>query len=238
MPHVSDHVRADFAQLRFNLSGRGHYIFRDGRQMESPQTCILGATMSSALFEVEGPLQTVGVSLLPLGWHALTGLDASEYVDSLFDAADLHPEFAELENTLRLIDDPQVGVDRLWDFLRRHFRRVNSAHRAFVEATGQWLSGDGSPRVETLIESTGLSARQVARLTNRLYGAPPKLLARKYRALRVASLIASSDDDWLDIVGDLFYDQSHLIRELKFFIGLTPHRSELQSLMRISYAVF
>src|SRR3546814_18530753 len=95
--------------------------------MESPQTCILGATMSSALFEVEGPLQTVGVSLLPLGWHALTGLDASEYVDSLFDAADLHPEFAELENTLRLIDDPQVGVDRLWDFLRRHFRRVNSA---------------------------------------------------------------------------------------------------------------
>src|SRR3546814_6728629 len=117
--------------------------------------------MSSALFEVEGPLQTVGVSLLPLGLHALTGLDASEYVDSLFDAADLHPEFAELENTLRLIDDPQVGVDRLWDFLRRHFRRVNSAHRAFVEATGQWLSGDGSPRVETLIETTGLSARQV-----------------------------------------------------------------------------
>src|SRR3546814_5810335 len=87
--------------------------------------------MSSALVEVEGPLQTVGVSLLPLGWHALTGLDASEYVDSLFDAADLHPEFAELENTLRLIDDPQVGVDRLWDFLRRHFRRVNSAPRAF-----------------------------------------------------------------------------------------------------------
>src|SRR3546814_15235589 len=81
MPHVSDHVRADFAQLRFNLSGRGHYIFRDGRQMESPQTCILGATMSPALFEVEGPLQTVGVSLLPLGWHALTGLAASEYVD-------------------------------------------------------------------------------------------------------------------------------------------------------------
>src|SRR3546814_6475020 len=86
---------------------------------------------------------------------------ASEYVDSLFDAADLHPEFAELENTLRLIDDPPVGVDRLWDFLRRHFRRVNSAHRAFVEATVQWLSGDGSPSVETLIETTGLSARKV-----------------------------------------------------------------------------
>src|SRR3546814_11480643 len=125
--------------------------------------------MSSARFEVEGPVQTVWVSLLPLCWHALTGLDASEYVDSLFDAADLHPEFAELENTLRLIDDPQVGVDRLWDFLRRHFRRVNSAHRAFVEATGHWLSGDGSPRVETLLETPGLYARQVARLNKWLY---------------------------------------------------------------------
>src|SRR3546814_16802965 len=99
--------------------------------MESPQTCILGATMSSALFEVEGPLQTVGVSLLPLGWHALTGLDASEYVDSLFDAADLHPDFAELEHTHRLIDDPKVGVRRVGVFLRRHFRGVTSGSSAF-----------------------------------------------------------------------------------------------------------
>src|SRR3546814_17646099 len=110
----SSDLRADFAQLRLNLSGRGHYIFRDGRQMESPQTCILGATMSSALFEVEGPLQTVGVSLLPLGWHAQTGLAASEYVDSLFDDADLHPELDDLENTLRCIDVQLVGVARLY----------------------------------------------------------------------------------------------------------------------------
>src|SRR3546814_19449183 len=50
LPHVSDHVRADFAQLRFNLPGRGHYIFRDGRQMESPRKSICGATCSFAPF--------------------------------------------------------------------------------------------------------------------------------------------------------------------------------------------
>jgi methylphosphotriester-DNA--protein-cysteine methyltransferase len=75
-----------------------------------------------------------------------------------------------------------------------------------------------------LIEATGLSARQVARLTNRLYGAPPKLLARKYRALRVASLIATTEEDWRDTIGDAFYDQSHFIRELKHFVGATPHQ--------------
>src|SRR3546814_16701232 len=103
MPHVSDHVRADFAQLRFNLSGRGHYIFCDGRQMESPQTCILGATMWSAPFEVEGPLQTVGVPLMPLGWLELKGLDAREYVTSLFIAAYIYPEFPVLEKQVLTI---------------------------------------------------------------------------------------------------------------------------------------
>ena len=224
IPYVSDGTRADFAQLRFMLSGVGHYTFHDGRQMDTPGVCMLGPTMSSIHFDVDGPLQTLGVALLPLGWYALTQLDACDHSDSLFDGTTLGSDYHETLGVLRGIDNPAEAVELLWEFLRRKFQPINKATRDFVFAADEWLSGESSPRVEALIEATGLSARQVARLTNRLYGAPPKLLARKYRALRVASLIASSDEDWRDVIGDAFYDQSHFIRELKHFVGATPHQ--------------
>ena len=223
-PYVSDGTRADFAQLRYMLSGRGHYTFHDGRQMDTPEVCMLGPTMSSVHFDVDGPLQTFGVALLPLGWYALTGRDACDHTDSLFDYAAVDPAHADMLDTLRGMDDPDEGVELLWAFLHGQFQPVPKATQEFVKAADHWLAEESSPRVEALIDATGLSARQVARLTNRLYGAPPKLLARKYRALRVASLIATTEDDWRDIIGDAFYDQSHFIRELKYFVGATPHQ--------------
>lgn len=224
LPYVSDQTRADFAQLRFMLSGEGHYTFQDGRQMDTPGVCLLGPTMSATHFDVDGPLQTVGVALLPLGWYALTGLEACDHADSLLDGRELGAGFAEMLETLRQTDDPAPAVAMLWDFFRERFRRISPAYRDFVKEADAWLADESSPRVDALIEATGLSARQVARLTNRLYGAPPKLLARKYRALRIASLIASTDEDWRNAIGDAFYDQSHFIRELKHFVGVTPHQ--------------
>ena len=224
MSFVTDGTRADFAQLRYMLSGRGHYTFHDGRQIDTPEVCMLGPTMSSIHFDVDGPLQTLGVALLPLGWAALTGRDACDYADSLFDYATVDSGHAAMLETLRTIDNPDEAVEMLWMFLSSRFQPVTPSMREFVKAADRWLAEESSPRVEALIEATGLSARQVARLTNRLYGAPPKLLARKYRALRVASLIAMTDEDWRDTIGEAFYDQSHFIRELKHFVGATPHQ--------------
>src|SRR3546814_12192628 len=82
--------------------------------------------------------------------------------------------------------------------------------------------GDISPNVDALIAETGLSGRQVERLTNRIYGAPPKLLARKYRALRIASSLSGEGVDWQDLMGDAFYDQYHFIRECQSVKGQTP----------------
>jgi AraC-like DNA-binding protein len=76
---------------------------------------------------------------------------------------------------------------------------------------------------------TELSPRQLARITNKLYGAPPKLLARKYRALRCSARIALDHESWQALCDDgSFYDQSHFIREIKHFIGMTPHQLQTE----------
>jgi len=221
-PLIADHTRADFAQIRFMLAGGGSYHFGDGRAVRTPETCLLGPTSMATHFNVAGPMQVVGVTVLPLGWAALRVGDADCAADNVMDMADEATAWHDTLVLLRSIDDPRKAEDVLWTFLRSRLHPVTAAERRFVSETDRWLADEQSPRIEALQEATGLSARQLARWCNRLYGAPPKYLARKYRALRCAQVLAREELDWQEIGGDAFYDQSHFIREIKHFTGLTP----------------
>ncbi|HZV58046.1 MAG TPA: helix-turn-helix domain-containing protein [Sphingobium sp.] len=220
---IVDHTRADFAQIRFMLAGEGSYRFSDGRLVETPECCLLGPTSMATHFDVAGPLQVLGLTVLPLGWAALRAGEANLAADDAFDLAARfgHP-WRDMLDSLRAQEDSGAASEQLWAFLRTQLQPVGEAEMRFVEEADRWLSDEQSPRVDVLQEATGLSARQVARWCNRLYGAPPKYLARKYRALRCAQILAREEVDWSECSGDAFYDQSHFIRELKHFTGLTP----------------
>jgi AraC-like DNA-binding protein len=222
-PRVADHTRADFAQIRFMLTGVGAYHFSDGRTIETPEACLLGPTSMATHFDVAGPMQVVGVTVLPLGWAALRAGDADGAADDAFDlAVRFGPAWRDLLLLLRSIEDPGKAAEAFWTFMRSQLHPIAESERRFVAETDRWLADEQSPRVDALQEATGLSARQLARWCNRLYGAPPKYLARKYRALRCAQVLAREELDWSEISGDAFYDQSHFIREIKHFTGLTP----------------
>lgn len=223
-PRVADHTRADFAQLRFMVAGSGSYHFIDGRETRTADCCLLGPTSAATHFDVAGPMQVVGVTVLPLGWAALNAGDADKAADQALDLCEIFgAQWQAALEMLRQVDDPAVAAAQFWAFLRAQMRTVSEAERAFVAATDGWLTDEQSPRVEVLQEATGLSARQVARWCNRLYGAPPKYLARKYRALRCALILARDHVDWSTLCEDGgFYDQSHFIREVRHFTGLTP----------------
>jgi AraC-like DNA-binding protein len=222
-PQVADHTRADFAQIRFMLAGMGHYRFGDGREVTTPECCLLGPTSMATHFAVAGPMQVLGLTVLPLGWAALRAGDASVAADDALDLVGrFGPGWRDMLDRLRATEDSGKASELLWGFLRTQIHAVGAAERRFVAEADGWLADDRNPRVDVLQEAAELSARQVARLCNRLYGAPPKYLARKYRALRCAQILAREELDWSDVSGDAFYDQSHFIRELKHFTGLTP----------------
>lgn len=222
-PRVADHTRADFAQIRFMLAGAGIYAFSDGRTVETPECCLLGPTSMATHFDVAGPMQVVGVTVLPLGWASLRAGDADIAADDAIDlAARFGPVWHDMLLLLRSIEDANKAAEAFWTFLRTQLHPVTEVERRFVAETDRWLADEQSPRLEALQEATGLSARQLARWCNRLYGAPPKYLARKYRALRCAQVLAREELNWSEASGDAFYDQSHFIREIKHFTGLTP----------------
>ncbi|ARS28091.1 putative AraC family transcriptional regulator [Sphingomonas sp. KC8] len=222
LPFVSDMVRADMAQLRFMISGLGSYGFADGRSLAAPEITLLGPTTGATRFDVAGPVLVFGVGILPAGWAALVEDDASRFADSLVDAVDVFGGMLEDALDAMRFDNRGSRMVHMVDAVMRGLL-TDAADAAywFTELADKWLTEDASPSVDALVRQAGVSARQVERLTRRIYGAPPKLLARKYRALRAATRFADASG-WADAAGDAFYDQSHFIREFKHFNGQTP----------------
>jgi AraC-like DNA-binding protein len=229
---INDVLPAAVGYLAILLSGSGTVRFFGGRcDVAHPETLLTPSTAAVAL-ELEGPWQMAVAALSPLGWAAMTGLDAGRHADRVYDAADvLGGEVAALGEHLRLLHRaaPQDGAAlaaELAAYIAPRLRPIKPRHAALLDQVAQWLSASFDPDLADLQRATGYSARQLQRLVERYFGSAPKHLARKYRALRVAALLQAEETSEARAAElmNLFYDQSHLIREMRHFLGRTPSR--------------
>ena len=216
--------RADYAQLRFILSGsNGRFRPVDGHLQAMPDIYVQGPTTGNGIISGDGPIDVIGVGLMPAGWAALVPMDASAAANRLFDAVDLFgPAVLATRDALLTTDDFDARVAIFTALLTELMAHGRRDYSDFVDAVNVWIASAYSPRVDDLVARLGLSRSQVERLCKRYFGSPPKVLARKFRALRAAAAIARGDDDVDRIIDEAFYDQSHFIREMKRFTGATP----------------
>lgn len=221
VPVFEDTERADHAQLRFQLSGgNAEYLLGNGKRNVPPPNHFIGPSSCSRRSRAPGPLRVFGMGLTPAGWEALTGIAADKALDCVLPAADRMGLVAG--DIARALYPCTTAEEMVAVAAPRLEALIGVGHAdtiAFVRAVDAWLTDGPSPEIEDLVAATGLSRRQVERRCNALYGGPPKLLARKYRALRAAVALADGHEP-----PDAFYDQSHMIREIKQFTGLTPRR--------------
>lgn len=215
--------RADRAQFRFLLRGGGGYEFCDGTYMDAAAISIIGPTTGPTTGHLDGAVEIFGAGLQPAGWGILMGAEGDKHSDRLIDAvAVFGAGLLQVRDALRAAGTMEAKVAIGNDFARSLLKRAESAPFWFTRTVDKWLISNSNPQLDDLIAETGLSQRQVERMTKRFYGVTPKMLARKHRALRAASALVRNDADGIETLSGDFYDQSHLIRELKQFTGLTP----------------
>jgi AraC-like DNA-binding protein len=224
----SEVERADRAQFRIQLRGLTTYLFNAGHERTAFPITIIGPTTAPVVSTAHGPQTIVGWGMTPTGWAALMGKDAAKWTDEAFDARGVFGEaLMELRQALIDTTDADAQFAIMQTAASEIFAKSDKAPFEFTTMIDQWLLSDNEHNIDALIVQSGLSPRQLERTTSRYYGMPPKKLARKYRALRAAHKLAAGDSlDDTDL-GLSFYDQSHLIREVKQFTGLTP--SQLKS---------
>lgn len=235
-PCFRDTERAGLAQLRFRLgTGTATYSFADGNVQDAARYHVIGPTSGASHVRADGDVVHVfGMGITPAGWAAMIGTDASSLLNRTIDATELFGEHRinAVADELRAAPDTaamvEIGRRLVHSIISDPQRHQVSAAVAFMRQVDAWLAASASPDVEALACATGLSRRQIERRCNAVYGAPPKLLARKYRALKAAVALVSGGAKIDDLLECGFYDQSHLIREIKQFTGLTPRQMQAE----------
>jgi AraC-like DNA-binding protein len=225
-----DTLPAAVGYLSVMLHGAGALHFADGRIVQSYPETLLAPTNAAVGLEGTDGLVLFAAALSPLGWAALTGLDAGRHRDRADDAtALLGSAMHEVGEQMRLdwargiASGPALAAE-LGGFIAPLLRPLNPRHVKLVMTVSDWLSASIDPKLVDLERNASYSPRQLERLVVRYFGCGPKLLARKYRALRVLALLQSPETgpERAAELLNLFYDQSHMIREVRHFAGLTP----------------
>ncbi len=231
--------------IRVVLNGGGVMHMPDGHTLHTTSAFLLGPTLGAYCMEAEAGTRVFGIGIRPKGWVTLCGINAEEATDKVIDLTSFAGGLArstidEMRNASSF-QDMAAAADRFFSNLiqRRAARRRTGS---YPEALAQWLLDPNELGIDTLIDMMDVSRRQTDRIAKAYFGASPKYLQRKYRALRAADRIRSGDLDWMSAAGGGYYDQSHFIKEFKSFIGVTPKQfignqaqliTEIQSKRRI-----
>jgi AraC-like DNA-binding protein len=218
-----DFERADIPHYRFHFGAGAEIKFGNGHTDVLRGHCVIGPRNRGSFVKALGPGVFFGFGILPAGWAAIVKKSAMNWVEQLASHEEVVGPLAHsLDEGLHADMTVEDFANRISPKLEAVCLNIMDVPLSFLNAVEQWLRSTLDPDIEELVKATGFSARKIDRLIRDIYGASPALFIRKSRALRVANRIAHGEGDWQDYVVDSYYDQSHCIKEIKYFTGITP----------------
>lgn len=222
---AADVMRAEIANVRFILNGT---ISSDLMGEMSPYTqsmaILCGPTHRWSNIHFSAGARVFGAAITPLGWCRLFGYSAEEAADRILPLEDNAPAASRpLMEAVFNAPDPETTVaaaDKLFLSLVSDKWRIRED---FLDQVTNWIVDPEPNEIDHLLNNIDLSHRQADRLCKAYFGAGPKKLHRKFRALHAANRLTWMElTDWREIARASYYDQAHFIREFKEFNGRTP----------------
>ncbi|APG61812.1 hypothetical protein LPB140_02040 [Sphingorhabdus lutea] len=237
---IKDYQPASIGHIMMFLKGYGVANFINDKQYNSHPISLIGSGTAAMKYEVQGPFHSFGMALSPLGWQAILKKSGKAYHDMLVNGEDILPgnirqvydDICAIDNDANMDDDIDKTAQKMAQLASTWFEDNQKALKPRmaeqIAKISAWLEYSLSPDLDDLYAQFNLSPRQVQRLATKYFGSPPKYLARRFRAVRAAMVLNNplSSSDECQAVLDHFYDQPHLIKEVRHFVGPTPARLE------------
>lgn len=225
------------AILEWPLTARPHQIIdiyladplrirvEGGPLQTVPQTVVVGPQGSRRIqMHVSGEIHLFNILLQPAALNRLIGIDMSLLVNEGIAARDvLGRHAARLNDAVRSATDfaSRIAAAERWfgEMLER-----SSSRDGIDRASRILLATRGRTRIDSIVERSGLSARQFQRRFTAQVGLAPKLYARTVRF--DTALMAHQRDParpWTEIVHEAgYFDQAHFVRECHALVGAAP----------------
>ncbi|RPJ25818.1 MAG: AraC family transcriptional regulator [Chloroflexi bacterium] len=198
-------------------------IMQSGRKFSPPTLFLCGpGTESSVLNFRKGSYTVMQVILKPHALKTLFGINALTLKD---EAVELN-EFSTEDINQQLINaySEQERVALLTSFLVAKFKQGKTRDDLVVESLHLIHESVGTITVKTLLKHLDISERQFERRFCQTVGISPLSYIRVKRFNEAIRLMKTGQYDTLTEVAYAlnFHDQSHFIRDIKTFTGITP----------------
>ena len=194
-----------------------------GYRADTPTLFVYGQmTEPNVVSYKKEPFTATTIFLKPHALQTLLGVNASALTNNLvelreFSAGDLNMQLLEARNE-------QVRLTLLTNFLASKLRQATTHDRLIEESLRIIHNNVGRVTVKYLLECLNISERQFEKRFSQTVGLSPQFYIRVKRFTEAIRLMQTGRYERLtDVAHSLnFYDQSHFIRDIKAFSGITP----------------
>ncbi len=224
---VLDLIPPDMAWISIVLSGRwSEGPDPDGLAPGDAEVILHGPTSRARWYRAEGGTGFL-VALHPLAWSVLFGRKAGDFADASAPLAPLiGGDLAPLVRNMLTAGtfEARVGVaNAFFSGLPRKSVDPDLANRLMAMRAA--LADPDCASVDELAARVGLPQTRLARLSRACFGFTPKLMIQRERFRRMLHRAdAHSYAEWRAFIEAQYVDQSHMIRDFKRFLGLSPSR--------------
>lgn len=214
-------------QKPFDILPDGYFdllvVIKNNRIIGTRLTGIWSKSISISYSE---DTEVFGIRFKPL---SIGGLFKFNLKDTLDNSQNVMLKDFDLNEQI-LIDSLNSFPEFLVNYLDKHFLKLMSQNKSDKRLKKCFELIDtsvGNIKVDEVSKTIGLSSRQLHRLINNMIGIGIKDYTKIVRFKRSLRDIKNNKSDYFH-----YYDQSHYIREIKQFTGLTPEKLELRNNVR------
>ncbi len=194
-----------------------------GSRVDTPTLFVYGQmTERSTMSYKKEPFTATTIFLKPHALQTLLGVNASALTDNLVDLC----EFSAGNLNMQLLEakNEQMRLTLLTDFLTSKLRQATTQDRLIEESLRIIHNNVSRATVKYLLECLNISERQFEKRFNQTVGLSPQFYIRVKRFTEAIELMKTGHYQRLtDVAHALnFYDQSHFVKDIKAFSGITP----------------
>ncbi len=181
--------------------------------------CFAGFSKETEDFQLSQKIDYMGVRLKPGSFYSFFQIDADKIMDQMIPFSEIEKDF-NLAEILSLNHTPK-RIECLKKYLLKKIE--SKPKKDFVAIVNELYRNPNEQNVIKIAEKLGYNERQLFRVFKKNYGVSPKVLLNIVRLHLCLTLLLEQNINLVDIAMQCgFYDQSHFIKEIKRYTGISP----------------
>ncbi len=213
--------------LVFNFQDTYHVSNHKYEKRKVPNCFMTGQALSNYTLHINGKISVMGIAFKPAAIYNFYKLSMYELTDEriCFSTVQSNPD-SEVESWTNMAKSHPERIKILETYLLELIKKTGYGDPAIIDAANEIFYTKGKINVTELLDKVPMSRRNFERRFLEEVGVSPKTYAKIRRFGYTCSLMAGNRDiNLMDVLyKGGYYDQSHFIKDFKYFSGRTPRK--------------